>query len=130
MYSAQHNREKLGFSDEAMEHMERYSWPGNIRELENVIERAALLSKSKFIGADDLPDSIKQDRSHDRKEYRPMSLKDALAEPEKDIIRRALEANRWNRQETAKALQINRTTLFKKMKRYGLYEEAERLGLT
>lgn len=129
MYSAQHNREKLGFSDEAMEHMERYSWPGNIRELENVIERAALLSKSKFIGADDLPDSIKQDRSRDRKEYRPMSLKDALAEPEKDIIRRALEANHWNRQETARALQINRTTLFKKMKRYGLYEEAERLGL-
>jgi DNA-binding NtrC family response regulator len=129
MYSAQHNREKLGFSDEAMEHLERYSWPGNIRELENVIERAALLSKSKFIGADDLPDSIKQDRSRERKEYRPMNLKDALAEPEKDIIRRALEANHWNRQETAKALQINRTTLFKKMKRYGLYDEAGRLGL-
>jgi DNA-binding NtrC family response regulator len=130
MYSAQHNREKLGFNDEAMEHLERYSWPGNIRELENVIERAALLSKSKFIGADDLPDSIKQDRSRERKEYRPMSLKDALTEPEKQIIRRALGANHWNRQETAKALQINRTTLFKKMKRYGLYEEAERLGLT
>ena len=54
----------------------------------------------------------------------------ALAEPEKDIIRQALEANHWNRQETAKALQINRTTLFKKMKHYGLYAEAERLGLT
>ena len=76
-----------------------------------------------------LPESIKQDRSRERKGYRPMSLKDALAEPEKDIIRRALEANHWSRQETAKALQINRTTLFKKMKRYGLYEEAGRLGL-
>jgi len=69
------------------------------------------------------------DRSGERKEYRPMNLKDALAGPEKDIIRRALEANHWSRQETAKALQINRTTLFKKMKRYGLYDEAERLGL-
>jgi len=59
-----------------------------------------------------------------------MSLKEALAEPEKNIIRRALEANHWNRQETAKALQINRTTLFKKMKHYGLYAEAEQLGLT
>jgi two-component system response regulator HydG len=58
-----------------------------------------------------------------------MSLKDALAEPEKNIIRQALEAHQWNRQETAKSLQINRTTLFKKMKHYGLYSEAERLGL-
>ncbi len=58
-----------------------------------------------------------------------MSLKDALAEPEKNIIRQALEANHWNRQETAKALQINRTTLFKKMKHYGLYAEAEKLGI-
>ena len=57
-------------------------------------------------------------------------MKEALAEPEKKLIRQALEANHWNRQETAKALQINRTTLFKKMKRYGLYTEAERLGLT
>jgi len=59
-----------------------------------------------------------------------MSLKGALAGPEKDIIRQALQANHWNRQATAKALDINRTTLFKKMKQYGLYAEAERLGLT
>jgi len=59
-----------------------------------------------------------------------MSLKGALAGPEKNIIHQALEANHWNRQATAKALQINRTTLFKKMKHYGLYAEAERLGLT
>jgi transcriptional regulator of acetoin/glycerol metabolism len=53
-----------------------------------------------------------------------------LAEPEKRIIRQALEANQWNRQATAKSLGINRTTLFKKMKQYDLYTEAERLGLT
>ena len=57
-------------------------------------------------------------------------LKEALAEPEKNLIHQALEANHWNRQETAKALQINRTTLYKKMKQYGLDAEAERLGLT
>ncbi len=130
MYSAQHNREKLGFADETMEYLECYSWPGNVRELENVIERAALLSKSKFIGADDLPESIKLQQNQFKRAFEAMSLKEALAEPEKNIIRQALEANHWNRQETAKALQINRTTLFKKMKRYGLYDEAERLGLT
>jgi len=130
MYSAQHKRDKLGITDEAMEYLERYPWPGNVRELENVIERAALLSKSKFIGPEDLPDPIKAEQSRQPKQYKQMSLKEALAGPEKDIIRQALQANHWNRQATARALDINRTTLFKKMKHYGLYDEAERLGLT
>lgn len=129
MYSAQHKRDKLGITDEAMAFLERYSWPGNIRELENVIERATLLSKTKFIGPDDLPDVIRQEQSQPIGQYKPMSLKEALAEPEKNIIRQALQANQWNRQETAKALEIDRTTLFKKMKYYGLYAEAEQLGL-
>jgi len=129
-FCAQHNKEKLGVTDEAMEYLERYSWPGNIRELENVIERATLLSKSRFIGPDDLPSSIMQEQGRKQKTYKPVSLKDALAEPEKNIVRQALEANHWNRQATAKALGINRTTLFKKMKHYGLFAEAERLGLT
>jgi DNA-binding NtrC family response regulator len=130
MYSIQHNRNKLGITDEAIEYLERYPWPGNVRELENVIERATLLSKGKFIGPEDLPDSIKREQSRQTKQYKQMSLKEALAGPEKDIIRQALQANHWNRQATAKALDINRTTLFKKMKQYGLYAEAERLGLT
>ncbi|MHC4083798.1 MAG: sigma-54-dependent transcriptional regulator [Planctomycetota bacterium] len=129
MYCAQHNKQRLGITDEMLEYLERYSWPGNIRELENVIERAVLLSKDKFIGPDDLPNTIKQEQGRQKKTYQPKSLKEALAGPEKELIRQALEANHWNRQETAKALQINRTTLFKKMKHYGLYNEAERLGL-
>jgi DNA-binding NtrC family response regulator len=129
IYSAQHHRDKLGITDEAMAYLERYSWPGNVRELENVMERATLLSKSKFIGLDDLPDAVKEEPGRPAGKYKPMSLKEALAGPEKDIIRQALQANQWNRQETAKALKINRTTLFKKMKHYGLYAEAERLGL-
>jgi DNA-binding NtrC family response regulator len=130
MYSVQHNKEKSGITDEAFEYLERYSWPGNVRELENVIERAVLLSKDKFIGPEDLPDSVKKEQGRRQKTYKPMSLKEALAEPEKNLIRKSLEAHHWNRQETAKALAINRTTLFKKMKQYGLFAEAERLGLT
>jgi len=129
IYSAQHGKHKLGITDEAMEYIERYSWPGNVRELENVIERATLLSKNKFIGPEDLPNSIKQEQNQKQQAYKPMSLKGALAGPEKRIIQQALEANHWNRQATAKALEINRTTLFKKMKQYGLYAEAEKLGL-
>jgi DNA-binding NtrC family response regulator len=130
LYCAQHNREKFGITDEAMEYLERYYWPGNVRELENVIERAVLLSKEKYVTPDDLPSAVKERQNQKQEEYKPMSLKEAMAEPEKNFIRRALEAHHWNRQETAKALQINRTTLFKKMKQYDLYAEAERLGLT
>jgi len=129
MYCTQHNRNKAGITDEAMEYLQRYNWPGNVRQLENVIERAVLLSKNSFIGPDDLPNSVRQDAGRQPSRYQIMSLKKALAEPEKNIIRRALEAHHWSRQQTAKALEINRTTLFKKMKKYGLYEEAERLGL-
>jgi len=130
IYCVQHNKEKLGITDEALEYLERYSWQGNVRELENVIERAVLLSKDKFIGPDDLPSSIKEEQSRRQETHKSMSLKEAMAEPEKTLIRQALKAHHWNRQETAKALQINRTTLFKKMKQYGLYAEAERWGLT
>ena len=129
MYSAQHNRAKSGITDEALEYLERYPWPGNIRELENTIERAVLLSKDSSIGVDDLPITVRQNQDAQQGGYERTSLKEALAEPERNIIRQALEANQWNRQETAKALQINRTTLFKKMKHYDLYAEAERLGL-
>jgi DNA-binding NtrC family response regulator len=130
LYSLQHGREKLGFSSEAFGVLERYSWPGNVRELENVVERAALLSKDKYITVEDLPANlVEASQFESQKQYRPLSLKDGLAEPERKIIRAALEANGWNRQETAKALQINRTTLYKKMKRYGLEKEAAKLGL-
>ncbi len=126
IYSSQHNKLKLGIGDKAMGILERYFWPGNIRELENVIEQAVLIGKNKYIDMDDLPPSI---QNHQPKRFEAVSLREALAEPEKNIIRSVLEANHWNRQETAKALQINRTTLFKKMKRYGLHEEARKLGL-
>jgi DNA-binding NtrC family response regulator len=130
LYCEQHVKQRLGITEEALEYLERYLWPGNIRELENVMERAVLLSKGKFITPLDLPNSIIEYQGRQQQTYKSINLKEALAAPEKKIIRQALEANRWNRQETAKALQINRTTLYKKMKHYGLDIEAERLGLT
>jgi len=128
-YSGQHNKKKMGITDDAIGFLERYPWPGNVRELENTIERAVLLGKNSFVTPDDLPTGIRQEQVIQGPEYKAVSLKKAVAEPEKTIIRQALEAHKWNRQETADALGINRTTLFKKMKRYGLYAEAERLGL-
>jgi DNA-binding NtrC family response regulator len=129
MYSAQNKREKLGFTDDAMACLERYSWPGNIRELENVVERAALLSKGGFIGLEDLPELIMRPAEKSQTASGVTTLKTSLSQHEATLIHKALQANNWNRQKTAAALAINRTTLFKKMKQYGLYDEAERLGL-
>ncbi|HOK94798.1 MAG TPA: sigma-54 dependent transcriptional regulator [Anaerohalosphaeraceae bacterium] len=123
-----HNRRKSGLTDQALHCLQSYHWPGNVRELENVIERAVLLSKGPLIDVEDLPQNVVQN-SHRLGNYTHQSLKEALEGPERAIIRAALEANNWNRQETAKALDINRTTLYKKMKRYGLEEEAQRIGL-
>ena len=101
-----------------------------MRELENVLERAVLLSKNQYIDVEDLPQILMtQSQATLQQGYKPMSLKEAMTEPEIAIIRAGLVANNWNRQKTAKALQINRTTLYKKMKRYGLEGEAGELGL-
>jgi DNA-binding NtrC family response regulator len=125
-----HGRAKLGITEVAMNALQRYNWPGNVRELENVLERAVLLSKTDHITLEDLPFNI---TSHTPRQepadLKKISLKTAIAEPEKNIIRVALETNNWNRQLTAQALKINRTTLYKKMKKYGLEDEAERLGI-
>lgn len=125
-----HGRTKEGISAEALARLERYDWPGNVRELENVIERAVLLGKGDRIEVEDLPQKIAEPTPEPGGSagYRGMGLKQALAEPEKVILRSALETHQWNRQDTARALGINRITLYKKMKRYGLDHEARRLN--
>jgi DNA-binding NtrC family response regulator len=116
-----HSRFKFGLTEQALQCLQNYSWPGNVRELENVIERAVLLSKGNSIDINDLPPAIIQHcQNPDNRLYNNQSLKAALEGPESAIIRSALEANNWSRQDTAKALDINRTTLYKKMKHYGL----------
>lgn len=134
-YRAETKKEVHGFTPEAINALQRYHWPGNVRELENAIERAVVLSKSRQIAPEDLPASVLDDRPAsapgapaDPGVYKPMSLKDALEDPERRIIEAALRANNWNRQTTAAVLDINRTTLYKKMKHFGLEFDPVRDG--
>jgi DNA-binding NtrC family response regulator len=139
-------REIVGFTAEAMDALRRYTFPGNVRELENIVERAAVLSKAATIGVDALPEQLVGGASgavgnggiaqlrlvggstpDEQAPWIPTALEDALREPERLIILRALEANAWNRQKTADDLKINRTTLYKKMKVLGI-EGEERLA--
>ena len=107
----------------ALELLCEYHWPGNVRELVNVIERAVVLCRGEVIRVDDLPETL-------RREDPPAELlarnrlKSALADPERRMIVDSLEAHGWNRQQTARSLGINRTTLYKKMKRHGIVAPA------
>jgi two-component system response regulator AtoC len=116
-------RKVVGFQDEAIRMLQMFNWPGNVRQLENVIERAVILTKTPTIGVGDLPEEIREPRGDAGGNGFGMPLKKALQSPERDLIIRALKANHGSRQATAQALGINRTTLYKKMKRYGIEEE-------
>ncbi len=117
------NHKKVdGFSDAAMAALQAYRWPGNVRELQNIVERAVLLGKEHVIGLADLPPIVVQDGPIHVEPVGTRTLKEALEGPERQIIREALVHHNWNRHETADALGINRTTLYKKMKRLGLQE--------
>ncbi len=120
---AKHINKKIeGISDEALSILMDYNWPGNIRELENVIERATILSKGTVITPLDFPDflSIIEQEESLATVNNNLRLKDALQSPERELISRALESVGWNRNEAAKLLGINRTTLYKKMRKFGL----------
>ena len=124
-YGTQGAKQITGISDWAMKALQRYTWPGNVRELENVIERAAVLSKGPVIEVEDLPPAIlEQDATAPQVASRPLtSLKDAMEVPERAVLRQALVGCNWNRQTTADILKINRTTLYKKIRYYGLDKE-------
>jgi DNA-binding NtrC family response regulator len=121
-------REVIGISEPAMSALQRYAWPGNVRELENTIERAVVLCRRPQIDLEDLPETIRfaappptQPVGFDgvyAQAAMPLSV--ALELPERHIIESALKRNGYNRQSTAAELDINRTTLYKKMRKYRL----------
>ena len=104
------------FSPEVMEIFLAHSWPGNVRELENVIEHAVIIAKQDRVLPKDLPQYLLQ---------RPLPSQEpvTLKENERSLILKTLEEANWNKHQTAKKLKINRSTLYGKMKRYGLVRE-------
>ncbi len=109
-----------GFSDEALAALQAYAWPGNVRELQNVVERSVLLGKRPWISLDDLPGELTKAMPAPPRRSTRRTLKEALEAPERQIILETLQQQNWNRNATAEQLGINRTTLYKKMKRLGL----------
>ena len=106
----------------AIEKLKRCSWPGNVRQLRNVIERACVLTRSHLIEAEDIETS---EQDHASRALPENDLPAAIAKLEEAMIRKALHACGGNRTEAARRLNINRQLLYTKMQRYGLSETSE-----
>lgn len=108
-------KEVIGFTDEAMEIIQKYHWPGNLREMKNVIKRSVLLTTEPYISADILPQELKNKKSE---EINSNALHDE--EFEKSQILKALEMCNNNKSQAALLLKIDRKTLYNKMKLYNM----------
>jgi two-component system NtrC family response regulator len=115
-FAQQYSKNVRGFSEPAIRTLGGYRWPGNIRELENVVLQAVVLAKSSLIDIADLPKRIVQ--AIPSTPAATPALASQLSEPEKQILIDALREHTGNIKRTADTLQISRTTLYAKLKKY------------
>jgi DNA-binding NtrC family response regulator len=115
-FSRQNGKDLRGFTPAAIDVFCRYNWPGNVRELENVVLQAVVLAKSSLIDGSDLPKRIIEAPAVAAASS--TRLVDQLGQPEKQILVNALRQHAGNIKRTAEMLQISRTTLYAKLKKY------------
>jgi DNA-binding NtrC family response regulator len=114
-YRKQMNKNILGISNDAMRALMNYEWKGEIRELENVMERAVIFCNEDFINVKHLPMQF-QSETEPADFSASGSLDESVRRFEKEIITRALESNEFNKEKTAEMLQVGLSTLYRKMK--------------
>lgn len=122
---------RIRFSKQAFELILHYDWPGNVRELENLIERLVILKGGSIIMPEDLPNSLYHVNSSDSLDYKKalslpekgLDLKKLMTEIEESLINQALERTGGNKNKAAQLLQLNRTTLIEKLKRFAIEHE-------
>lgn len=114
------NRNVNSLSAEAKEILHKYDWPGNLRELKNVIKRMVLLSHTEIAGVDTMPDEMLFSVSNHVHQNRESDLKAQNEVNEKQLIQKTLIQVKYNKSRAAKLLNIDRKTLYSKIERYGL----------
>lgn len=120
MYAGRMGKKIEGCTPEVFSRFYAYHWPGNIRELENVIERMVVLAQGPVLDRDLLPPELRSSQVTARTLVEEGSTRviQVREEAERECIITALEANGWNRTQAARELGIDKATLWRKMKRY------------
>jgi two-component system response regulator AtoC len=138
-YAQEYGKRLRGLAPDALAMLVAHPWPGNVRQLENAIERAVLVAQGAQLQVTDFSADLAPAPGLGATAHAPLvadgesltiqiglkglsSLKEALELPEREIIRHALQRSDGNRKKTAEFLAVNRTTLFNKMKKYGLMD--------
>lgn len=119
-YADKNRKDIKGFHPEALNLLIQYDWPGNIRELENTIERATILCLGEQITPHELPPQLFPEGTQARPVETPSRQGATLRDIEREIIKTTLEKNDHNKSATAKQLGIARQTLLNKLKEYGI----------
>jgi two-component system response regulator AtoC len=118
-------REMDDFDPETLAILEQYDWPGNIRELSNVVERAVIMSTGRMIFPEDLPPQLLPRKFEAAAPWQEQSLREIIKETESRVIRKMLARNKGNRMKTARDLDMSRRALHYKIEEYGLQTEGE-----
>ena len=121
-YCQEMKKDPKHLSSHAQRTLQGHHWPGNVRELENEMKRLAVTARRSKISEQDLDEIIRSGNSTSARIFSPsrLSLHQAVAELEQDLIQNALQQYKYNQVHTAKALGLSRQGLIKKMKRYGI----------
>jgi two-component system nitrogen regulation response regulator NtrX len=118
-FSAAYGRRTKELSESAMDILVRYPWPGNVRELKNLIERLVIVCPQQKIEPHHLPPEVFRGVTESPLEPHA-TLHDARSAYEREFILRKLQENRWNMTQTASALGLERSHLYRKMKSLGI----------
>ncbi|MEM9192424.1 MAG: sigma-54 dependent transcriptional regulator [Myxococcota bacterium] len=129
--SKRRDRRITGISETVLHHLTAYDWPGNVRQLENTIERMVVLKSEGTLELEDLPAKIRNatssasmDRSQPVLPEDGIDLRDAVEQYENALILQALERTGWNKNKAANILRMNRTTLVEKIKKKRIEQSA------
>jgi PAS domain S-box-containing protein len=118
-FNAKMGKQITGVSDQALRLLLKYDYPGNIRELENIIEHTFVLCGGNRIDVDCLPKELTM-RQEETNSFVPLKEEHPFGKAEAEIVKRTLEKHKGNRVKAARELGISRATLWRKIKRYGL----------
>jgi DNA-binding NtrC family response regulator len=115
-YNLKEGKKVHKFSSNAMQVLMDYEWPGNVRQLENAISHAIILCQGDVIKRRHLPRFLREMSEDD--------ISTSLSENERSLILRVLMESNWNKHDAARRLRVSRSTLYSKIRRYGLEQDA------